>query len=259
MFGKKNRETDNIGPSTGLAKILHKTAFILLYPFRKPLVFIAIVAILYLAPTFRGVKPAEVHLWYKDQIEKLWSSTTSIVDEKIKVVMPEFPSQPTTQSLEPTIIPEVANIPAKEGRRKMFEKAKDSSSLVAIDIMKSPKTQQGIQVVPVAEEPKPKKKLALYYINEPVNITGEAEAINANELKIGTETVFLYGIYVDPNTSKGQEGHLALKNIISGKTVNCVVNAYTYQGIATGMCFVGNININKAMVDGGYSKNVALD
>lgn len=260
MFSRKSkRDNDNIGPSKGLAKLMHKTVFFLLYPFRKPLVFIGILIILFLAPTFRGVKPAEVHKWYGQQIEKLWFSASSIFNEKFKAVMPDFSTQPSRPALEPAIVPEVVDMPAKEGRRRMFEKAKSSSSVVAIDIMQNQQVANSGQAAPAATEAKQKKKLPLYYINEPVNINGTATVINANEIKIGTESIFLYGIYVDPNTSKGIEGREALQNLISGKIVNCAVSAYTYQGVATGICSVDNININKVMVESGYSKNVALD
>lgn len=260
MFNRKSKkDNDNIGPSKGLAKLMHKTAFLLLYPFRKPLAFLGLLVILFLAPTFRGVKPAEVHLWYARQFEKAWFSVSSVFNDKIKVVIPDFATEPNRPSLEPAIVPEVVDMPAKEARRKMFEKAKSSSSLVAIDIMQNQKVAPSGSKPQAATDSKTKKKLPLYYVNEPVVINGNAAIVNANEIKIGTESIFLYGIYVDPNTSKGIEGSEALQNLVAGKTVNCIVNAYTYQGVATGICTVDGVNINKVMVESGYSKNVALD
>ena len=46
---------------------------------------------------------------------------------------------------------------------------------------------------------------------------------------------------------------------ISGKDVKCEVKAYTFQSVPTAICTIDGININKQLVDLGYSKNVALD
>lgn len=108
-------------------------------------------------------------------------------------------------------------------------------------------------------QPAVKKKLALVYVNEPKTISGPAIVANANELIINNETIFLFGIYVDPNISKGQEAKVFLDKTIGGRNVDCNIEAYTYQGIATGICNVGQTNLNKALVEKGMSKNVALE
>ena len=50
-----------------------------------------------------------------------------------------------------------------------------------------------------------------------------------------------------------------LRKTTQGKEVSCVITAYTYQKIATGICTVGDIRLNYELVNKGYSKNVALE
>lgn len=68
------------------ASFAYKWALRLSYPIRRPLVFFPVLLLLFLAPTFAGVKPAEVHLWYwnkaksgvmfvVDGLKGLWGKT----------------------------------------------------------------------------------------------------------------------------------------------------------------------------------------
>lgn len=268
---RRNRDDDSIGPTKGWARVFHKLAMLLLWPLRKPLWFLLIVVILYLAPTFRGVKPTEVHTWYWSKIKSSSNSVSTMVSDKTKnilpnIEMPTFSISSTADKNAPAS--KVVDMPVKEVRRKTFERAK--SAPVAVDIMlkntaaqKAPEvfsapspTQQ--KAAPQPEQPA-KKKLPLVYVSEAKNIKGLAQVVNANEIKINGESIFLYGIYVNPNTEKGRLAKNFLIQTINGREVDCVIEAYTYQGIATGICSVSNTNLNKALVDGNYSKNVALD
>lgn len=284
MRKRRAREDDYIGPSRGWAKWLHRLAMFILWPLRRPVAFLLLAVVLFLAPTFMGIKPAEVHLWYWNKIKSSSAEVSTLIADKTKALMPDLPSvempsfkvtapQPNT---EPAV--KVIDMPVKEVRRKMFEKA--ASAPVAIDILRSEPVRQPVAVPAPAEikavepvfsalQPEPraddikaepvKKKLALVYLDQPRHISGSASVVNANEIKIGDESLFLYGIYVDPNTVRGQEGKIYLDKTISGQVVDCQIKAYTYQGVATGICLLGQLNLNQAMVRGGFSKNVALD
>lgn len=85
----RRREDDNIYPLRGWKALLHKTIMLLLFPLRKPLIFFPVLFILFMAPTFRGVKPAEVHLWYWSKIKQYTSVVTGFVSEKTKDVLPK--------------------------------------------------------------------------------------------------------------------------------------------------------------------------
>ena len=268
---RRNRDDDSIGPTKGWARVFHKLAMFLLWPLRKPLWFLLIVAVLYLAPTFRGVKPTEVHTWYWSKIKSSTSSVSTMVSDKTKdmlpnIEMPIFSISPPADENAPAA--KVVDMPVKEVRRKTFERAK--SAPVAVDIMvqnaarqAQPLAQPSSDAPKTTAAPQPeqpaKKKLNLVYVSEAKSISGLAQIVNANEIKINGESIFLYGIYVNPNTEKGRIAKNFLIHTINGQPVNCVIEAYTYQGIATGICSAGKINLNKALVYGNYSKNVALE
>ena len=91
MVRRRKVEDDYLGPSRGWAKVLHRTAMFILWPLRRPLWFLLIVAVLFLAPTFMGVKPAEVHLWYWNHIKDSSSDVGTIVTTKTKDIMPSLP------------------------------------------------------------------------------------------------------------------------------------------------------------------------
>ena len=99
----------------------------------------------------------------------------------------------------------------------------------------------------------------LVFVENGETITGQSTVHNANEIELYGKTYFLHGIYVNPNSDKGIEGKNFLRNIIAQNIIDCTVKALTYQGIGTVVCTVNGENINRLMVDRGYSKNVALD
>ena len=110
-----------------------------------------------------------------------------------------------------------------------------------------------------ADKSEVKKKLNLKYLDKNKTLSGEAIIHNANELSINNEYIFLYGIYAEPNSENGIKAETFLRNETSGKTVECIINAYTYQNIATAICSASGVELNRKLVDLGYSKNVALD
>lgn len=266
------KENDNIAPSKGLAKLVHKMAMFILWPLRRPIFFVILLIALYLVPTFIGAKPNEVHLWYMNKFQNIYSQANTMISEKTKnfnLPKVEMPSMPSFGSQSEPAPLKVIDMPAKGASRKAFERAKSEPVRVDImqkkdDITNSPAMVKKVSSSASAGTPKmananPKKKLALVYVNSQKSVSGVAMVANANELILNKETIFLYGIYVDPNTQKGKEAKVFLDKTIVDKVVTCDIQAYTYQGIATGICTVDGININKALVENGFSKNVALE
>lgn len=271
---RKEKDTSNLTPSKGWAKLGHKLVMFILWPLRRPIFFVLLLIALYLVPTFIGSKPTEVHLWYLNKFKQARSDVSNIISETAKDInLPkiEMPSISSMTGEEKTAKPtlKVVAMPAKEASRRIFEKAK--SEPVRVDIMqkKDDITNPPAPVVVATKtqpatpaaiaNAAPKKKLALVYVDGNKTISGVPGITNANELVIDKETVFLYGVYVDPNTSKGQEAKVFLNKTIDNKAVSCTIQAYTYQGIATGICTVNGVNLNKALVENGFSKNVALE
>ena len=252
---KREKEDDYIGPAKGWAKFFHRLFLFITFPLRKPWWTLLIVVVLFLAPTFRGVKPAEVHLWYwnliKNSSSQVKEKVTEKVTDKAKEIMEEIPQvvdvEPVSQPQAPIV--KVVDMPVKSSGRKIFERAKSAPVVV-----KEAEPVEAKEKLPALQ-----KKLNLVYLDEPKTISGPAKIINANEVVIGGVDMFLYGIYSDPKSDNGKKAEEYLRKTTQGKEVSCVITAYTYQKIATGICTVGDIRLNYELVNKGYSKNVALE
>lgn len=285
---KRRSNRDYFGPMTGFKGILHRTAMFLLYPLRKPLIFFPLLILLYLIPTFIGARPSEVHVWYWNKIKSAYNSAAGVVSDKVN---PWFANkEEATPELGGKVLPErgidqLVGMRQKAVRRQMFEKAKSAPQ--AVDILENE------EVVPVSEikrdeQPQPaadvvqeyndkiselssrnmapagsstvtvSQKLPLVYLKDPVSVSGKALVQNANEIIVDGTYIFLYGIYVDSNLPKGIEAKKYLEQFVKDKVVRCDIVAYTYQDIATALCYVDDDSINQRLVDEEFSRNVAL-
>lgn len=285
---KRRSNRDYFGPMTGFKGILHRTAMFLLYPLRKPLIFFPLLILLYLIPTFIGARPSEVHVWYWNKIKSAYNSAAGVVSDKVnpwfadkEEAVPELGGK----ALPERGIDQLVGMRQKAVRRQMFEKAKSAPQ--AVDILENE------EVVPVSEikrdeQPQPaadvvqeyndkiselssrntapagsatitvSQKLPLVYLKDPVPVSGKALVQNANEIIVDGTYIFLYGIYVDPNLPKGIEAKKYLEQFVKDKVVRCDIVAYTYQDIATALCYVDDDSINQRLVDEEFSRNVAL-
>lgn len=285
---KRRSNRDYFGPMTGFKGFLHRTAMFLLYPLRKPLIFFPLLILLYLIPTFIGAIPSEVHVWYWNKIKSAYNSAAGVVSDKVnpwfadkEEAVPELGGK----ALPERGIDQLVGMRQKAVRRQMFEKAKSAPQ--AVDILENE------EVVPVSEikrdeQPQPaadvvqeyndkiselssrntasagsatitvSQKLPLVYLKDPVPVSGKALVQNANEIIVDGTYIFLYGIYVDPNLPKGIEAKKYLEQFVKDKVVRCDIVAYTYQDIATALCYVDDDSINQRLVDEEFSRNVAL-
>ncbi len=285
---KRRSNRDYFGPMTGFKGFLHRTAMFLLYPLRKPLIFFPLLILLYLIPTFIGARPSEMHVWYWNKIKSAYNSAAGVVSDKVnpwfadkEEAVPELGGK----ALPERGIDQLVGMRQKAVRRQMFEKAKSAPQ--AVDILENE------EVVPVSEikrdeQPQPaadvvqeyndkiselssrntapagsatitvSQKLPLVYLKDPVPVSGKALVQNANEIIVDGTYIFLYGIYVDPNLPKGIEAKKYLEQFVKDKVVRCDIVAYTYQDIATALCYVDDDSINQRLVDEEFSRNVAL-
>ena len=285
---KRRSNRDYFGPMTGFKGFLHRTAMFLLYPLRKPLIFFPLLILLYLIPTFIGARPSEVHVWYWNKIKSAYNSAAGVVSDKVnpwfadkEEAVPELGGK----ALPERGIDQLVGMRQKAVRRQMFEKAKSAPQVV--DILENE------EIVPVSEikrdeQPQPaadvvqeyndkiselssrntapagsatitvSQKLPLVYLKDPVPVSGKALVQNANEIIVDGTYIFLYGIYVDPNLPKGIEAKKYLEQFVKDKVVRCDIVAYTYQDIATALCYVDDDSINQRLVDEEFSRNVAL-
>ena len=280
---RRRSNSDYFGPTTGFMGFLHRVVMILLYPFRKPLIFIPVLILMYLIPTFIGSKPSEVHLWYWNKIKSGYAYVSEIVLGKVSPLIDKTENlvpDVVKSSLQERGIDQLVGTKQKVVRRQMFEKAKAAPQ--AVDILESEevvsveegKREQTLALVAKQEaeaqtlqQAKPQaeiqhieisKTLPLIYLDNPTEISGEAQVQNANEMVVNGTYLFLYGIYVEPNSVEGLNAQKYLEQYVKDKIVRCSIVAYTYQEVATALCYVDGKNINRHLIDEGYSKNVAL-
>ena len=292
---KPRYNQDEITPSKGLLGFIHKMVMVLLWPLRKPYIAIPLFILMYLIPTFIGARPNEVHIWYYNKIKGFFTPVSKQIVNKSKELAQNAPFEiPSLSELKDKVMPKSASDTSQtnpaleeynkeqEIRRKMFDKAKQAQSPYSIDIMSQPdqpnapkfetkpkateaQAPTDVEQSPSQSEPADttvakakQRKLDLIYLETPQEIIGEAYVVSANEIIINGNDIFLFGIYVDPNSRAGNVGKDFLKEFIGEDPVKCIIEAYTKQGIATGMCYVRQISINHTMVNNGISQDVAL-
>lgn len=274
MLLRRKVRDDGIRPLRGWAKFFHRLGRVVLWPARHPLLTFFVLLILFLAPTFRGVKPVNVHKWYGNQIYDLYNKAlvwwgvrepevkpgafkftpeeaapAPVVPAEIKTQEPVDVNAPNILDVlkggtEPEAKPEAETLPAET-------EPEEKGSVVRNNI-RIPKDES------LYAYPADKKVYALKYVDYPHEVVGKAIVHNCNEIEIDGEFIMMYGVYVHPYTARGVNATKYLKDLIDGKEVKCGIVAYTDQDIATGICYYGNENINRTMVIKGYTKNVAL-
>ena len=292
---RKNHNNNRSQISSNIfVRIIKRIISILLWPFRHPFIALPILALLYFVPTLIGARPTEVHIWYWNKIKEVFAPVSNkskafIAEAGKNFSIPNFSLLDKQDESNKNKVVD-ANTPQMI-RRQIFEKASQSEVAIRVDVMAEqkkqypqeettpptiePETTQPIETttpsepekIAVYEEPKPEplptprtlpNKPDLIYLSTPQEFSGSAYVVNANEINIGGNSIFLYGIYVNPRSREGTLGKNFLEKLIANEPVHCVAPAYTRQGVATAICSVGNISINHTMVDSGYSQNVSL-
>ncbi|MBE6445263.1 MAG: hypothetical protein E7019_04325 [Alphaproteobacteria bacterium] len=259
---RRRKDDDYIGPARGWAKFFHRLFLFITFPIRKPWWSLLIVLVMFLAPTFKGVKPAEVHLWYWNLLKK---SGNQMAD-KAKEAVAEIPVEKIGNVLQGQVLQQfdIEMTTPKSSSRKIFVKT-DSAPIaknVSFDkingrLLNAKNTNATeIENIPVIIK---KGRAALKYLDKPETILGKAYVINANELKVGDVELFLYGVYVNPKTEVGRKAKQFLIETVENRNMSCQIIAYTYQNIATANCMIDDININDKLVENGYSKKVVLE
>lgn len=259
----------------GWGKFFHGLFLFITFPIRRPLIFVPILMLGYLAPTFMGAKPTEVHLWYWNKIKSHSQTIGTTISEKTQEIIPDVDnfkiSMPSLKSITTTTEDNQDSeekVHAQTVRRQIFEKSKEVPNTV--DALRTAQLQEERIRRQQASASSNKsysqplktnasKKLPLVFVNNKEQISGTAEVLNANELKINGKNYFLHGIYVNPKSPSGMEAKDFLKSVIAQNVISCQVKAYTYEGIGTIICTVNGENINWLLVNRGYSKNVALE
>ena len=279
-------KNDDIGPSKGLKALVNKTVMFILYPLRKPksfiilmLVLAAIIGVVFGVPVYYGAKPEEVHKWYIEKYKSFdMANIAEIVKPKVEEkgidMLVELPQdvqpQPSrrqgfgratgnsTQTVDilASQADDVVSIDTIERFEPIIIAATtvtDTNSLNFPANVKATTDSEGF--VSITKE---STEASLNYLNEQKEIVGEARVLNANEMVIDNTYIFLHGIYSNPRNQRGVKAGVFLKSALKGETVRCEIIAYTDENAATAECYVGNVSINRIMVEKGYSDKVSL-
>lgn len=275
MIVKRARDTE-ITPLRGWAKFFHRLGRLLLLPLRYPGWTFFILLIMFLAPTFRGIKPVNVPKWYASQIQMgynrflVWWGTRpeEVQPGGFMFVPPQTEPQPVTETK-----PEPKEIQPAEEVQKVMEPQESEAKTEPQQQQTEPAVVEKTETIPVPvkeikvqlpedsslyEYPLDKRVSQLKYVDYPHEIEGKATVYNSNEIEINGEYILMYGIYVHPYTARGTNATKYLKALIENKNVKCGIVAYTDQELATGICYFGKENLNRSLVIKGYSKNIAL-
>lgn len=264
MFGRRKKRDDDSLELSGGVKWLHKLLHLLFYPFFHPIWFVIMVAIMAVAliswPAYYGVKVAAMPDWYKQKFNHYYS----LIMTKTAKSLPKTENMLAGSGLGNYGI-NVKAIERKPGKaelvtyetpqmvnRRVFQQAQEIPVDVAATLEKG-RAEEGIPVF------KRSAALGLVYLEKPKKVTGVVQVINANELKIGNEAFFLYGIYAVPTSNEGTAAMRYLQQNVDGHNADCFVGAYTTDGTATAICIYDGININQRLVDLKYSKDVSLN
>lgn len=265
MVSRRKDRDDIIGPSTGWMKWINKFFRFVLYPFIHPIWFITGVVVFAVVivglPSYYGVEFKDIPQWYKEKFDVCYTKAMLTIekvelskieqnvgfdDMKSKVInVVKVEKQPGKDELIAYETPQMIN-------RRAFQKAQE----VPVDVKATLERKYLNEGVPYFKR---NDSLGLVYLELPKKIVGKAKIVNANELKINNEVVFLYGIYSDPLSSEGIMALQYLQENIDGKEIDCFVGAYTSDGMSTAICLYDGLNINQRLVDLKYSKDVSLN
>ena len=264
MLGKRRKKDDDIiGPSKGLMKWINRLFRFILYPFIHPVWFIIGVVVLAVAviswPAYYGVEVAAMPNWYKQKFNHYYNKFEAKIPAQIlPKPEPDFGGMTgrgiNVKALAPK--PGKADIVTYETPQMVNRRAFQQAQEIPVDVAATLK-----QAEPEVQGPvfKRNDNLGLTYLEQPRKVSGKVTVINANELKIGNELFFLYGIYASPVSNEGIAAQHYLKQNIDGREADCFVGAYAADGTATAICIYEGLNINQRLVDLKYSRDVSLN
>lgn len=267
MMMRAKRKDDDIGPSKGAMKWINRFFRFILYPLIHPWWFvggvIVVIVVLVAIPFYYGVGLTDIPAWYVGQFDKYYTKAETAITTKIIVPLKNGVEE---QIKKATGMPSqnkiIMKTPKKEVlvdyenpqalNRKAFVKAQE----IPVDVKKTLELGRAEQA---RVSFKRNDNLGLIYLESPRKIQGTAEVLNANEIKIGNEMFFLYGIYASMMSEKGPKAEKYLRDNIEGRNIECYIGAYTQAKIGTVICIYQGKNINQQLVDLGYSDDVSLN
>lgn len=229
----------------GWARFFHNIAMLILYPLRKPIKFLVILAVLsavFVSPVyFFDVKREDLSDWYKEKISPL----TQMIAEYKKSIIELLNFEQDDEVMQ------------KEEKKPQKAQTKKISAKAAKKFYEQKAAEPGNEKTqwknPYYKE---NSKFGLRYLPEFLEIRGVAQVYNPNEIMVGNTYVILYGIYTDPKSQNYAYAKDFLQEKVGGKTIRCDIVAYTKQEVATAVCYAGAKSINDELVETHLAKRV---
>lgn len=282
----------------GWGKVLHIIVMGLTYPLRHFFKFLAFllvfIVILMAIPMMFGVSYKDIPSWYLLRYDETKASEQREIqpDTSVKttVAEPENIKEVSAPKVVHVNSPATAVTATGSGRRQAFKKVEaepmetprrtyQTMKINSENEAENPRRELALTIaenVGTAEDEKRKPAMAqrlspeddlhyrkidtlpLVYEDNPQKISGQTFVFSANEMSVGDTYIILYGVYTDPRKYDQAKAHQYMKELADGKMMVCRIVAYTYQNMATAICFLDGRNVNQNLVDAGFADNVAL-
>jgi len=269
----KKRQDKHFEASSGIIKWLNKIIRFILFPLIHPLWFVFLlflgVGILFAWPLYNGVQPKDISSWYLKQLSdgyRQLENTNQNISQNLKSVTEQIKRLPPVRP-NAADLPDNNQIIDYETPQMLNRRIFEAAQTIPIDVKA---TLEAVAPKPEKSDSKPQKtidyfkfrrnsKLPLKYLDEPIVLSGVAKVINSNELFVEDKSLFLYGIYANPASEKGEKALDYLIKNVQGKIIMCKIVAYTNNLIPTAVCALEGYSLNQKLVDLKYSQDVSLN
>ena len=91
-------------------------------------------------------------------------------------------------------------------------------------------------------------------------IEGKAHVVDAATVEIWGQRIRLTGIAVpDAASQDGESGRRFLQRLLADVTLRCTIQEASFRTVASGRCFVANVDIVEPLVQMGYARRLGED
>jgi len=282
MFGDKKQQEEKIGPSKGIMKWINKFFRFILYPFIHPktfLLLLLIVAAIILVPwQVYKVELGDIPQWYAKVFHVGYKKTSGWIEPLKNKVVDKYndmtenaltkAEEAKTKAADDMVD---YNVQSQAERPSFQEETVNEEKPVVSAEINTDANNAVEQVLPSAQSDNVQEIVTennvklnykrddgagLSYLNVPQKIDGRFTVINANDILVGSNEIMLYGIETYEQKKNSAREYLLIN--FDRKNIECYIVAYNAARKAMAICFAGEMNINREMVDSGYSKNVNL-
>lgn len=245
----------------GFAGFIHRVLMFITWPFRHVKLLLALLGVILIIPLLCGVAFSDISDWYikklyltkiisiKDDATSSVSNKISGIAEKVKEILPQKVGEEKKDKEIRFVSWNVA-----EFNKVKYKPIKKNEKKINLSNSFSTHYEGTISDYYIK-----RTDVALEYLSESEILYNVAEVSGPNSLYIDNTFMYLYGIYTNNKSYDVSMVQKYLEDLIVGKKVYCEIVAYTIQTqVATALCFVDGVLINKLLVDENLADNVAL-